>query len=289
MTEGHPFQLLPDRLAGLPVDQTLHDGVPDWLDQPLRDWIVAVMTDQGDEGAERLASRVLMRLRWAKDNPGQGYLERLEFAGNTEVLTVVDALLQLHPAWGPQAGIAWSIFGKKLAGLEGTLVDGGSLYRIDLSGRCLVRRVDATVQATVDAAIAAATSTAADYLRTAWVAAYGINPDPDKAYDHAVLALEDLLCPLVCPRNNRATLGVVISDLRNQAAQWELSVEDTSTGRPAGIDSVIQMLDLLWKGQSRHAGNPNSRQQTQAEAEAAIHMAAALTQWLTTGVLHRKT
>ena len=48
------------------------------------------------------------------------------------------------------------------------------------------------------------------------------------------------------------------------------------------------MLDLLWKGQSRHGGNPNSRQQTQAEAEAAVHMAAALTQWLTAGVLHRK-
>ena len=48
------------------------------------------------------------------------------------------------------------------------------------------------------------------------------------------------------------------------------------------------MLDLLWKGQSRHGGNPNSRQQTQAEAEAAVQMAAALTQWLTAGVLHRK-
>jgi hypothetical protein len=128
----------------------------------------------------------------------------------------------------------------------------------------------------------------ADHLRTAWVAAYGLHPDPDKTYDHAILALEELMCPLVCPRNNRATLGIVISDLRNQATRWELSIEDSSTGRPAGVDGVIQMLDLLWKGQSRHGGSPNSRQQTQAEAEAAVHMAAALTQWVTTGVLHRK-
>ena len=49
-------------------------------------------------------------------------------------------------------------------------------------------------------------------------------------------------------RNNRATLGVAISDLRNQAARWELNIEDTGTGQPAGIESVIQMLDLLWKG-----------------------------------------
>jgi hypothetical protein len=205
-----------------------------------------------------------------------------------ELLTVVDAVLQLHPVWDPGVGIPASMFKVKLDGLDEILIDAGSLYRIDFNGRCLVRRVDATVQAAVDAAIATATSTAADHLRTAWVAAYGLHPDPDKAYDHAVLAIEDLACPLVCPRNNKATLGTVISDLRNQAAQWELSIENTSTGQPAGIDSIIQMLDLLWKGQSRHGGNSNSRQQTQAEAEAAVHMAAALTQWLTAGVLHRK-
>ncbi len=51
---------------------------------------------------------------------------------------------------------------------------------------------------------------------------------------------------------------------------------------------MIQTLDLLWKGQFCHAGSPNSRQVTQAEAEAAVHMAVALSQWLTAGVLHRK-
>jgi hypothetical protein len=45
---------------------------------------------------------------------------------------------------------------------------------------------------------------------------------------------------------------------------------------------------MLWKGQSRHAGSANSRQQSQAEAEAAVHMAAALVQWLSTGTLRRK-
>lgn len=289
VTEIRAFQPLPDRLAGLPIDQTLYDDVPGWLFLPLCDWLRAVFIDEGKAGSERLACRALMRLRWEKQHPQQSYVGRCEIAGPAQILTLVDAVLQLHPGWTPQSAIEASIFKAKLTNLESILIDGGSLYRIDLNKHCLVRRVDGTVQAAVDAAITAANSTAADHLRTSWVAAYGLNPDPDKAYDHAVLALEDLLCPLVCPRNNRATLGVVIGDLRNQAAQWELSVEDTSTGRPAEIDSVIQILDLLWKGQSRHAGNPNSRQQTQTEAEAAIHMAAALTQWLTMGVLHRKT
>ncbi|WP_161557854.1 hypothetical protein [Micromonospora sicca] len=48
------------------------------------------------------------------------------------------------------------------------------------------------------------------------------------------------------------------------------------------------MLALLWKGQSRHAGSPNSRRQSQAEGEAAVHLAATLVQWLAVGVLRRK-
>jgi hypothetical protein len=229
-----------------------------------------------------------MRLRWTIDNPRQNYSQRLAVATKAELLAIVDAMLQLHPGWEGGLGMYSAIFNTRLNDLDGILTDAGSLYRIDYNGHCLTRRVDATVQAAADQAIAAATPTAADHLRTAWTAAYGLHPDPDKAYDNAILAIEDLACPLVCPRSNRATLGIVIGDLRSQAAQWELSIEDTSTGQPASIDSVIQMLELLWKGQSRHGGNPNSRQQTQAEAEAAIHIAAALTQSLTAGILRRK-
>lgn len=288
MTEVRSFQPLSDRLAGLPIDKTLHDDVPDWLEHPLRDWLQTVFRDEGGPNGEHLARRALMRLRLTKVNKQQRYAAFLTLSPQAELLTVVDAILQLHPAWDEGSPIAQSIFRDKLETLNGILADAGSRYRIDFNGRCLVGRVDSTVQAAVDSAIAAATPTTADYLRTAWVAAYGLHPDPDKAYDQAILAIEDLTCPLVCPRNTKATLGVVIGDLRNQAAQWELSIEDTSTGQPADIGSVIQMLDLLWKGQSRHAGSPNSRQQTQTEAEAAVHMAAALTQWISGGVLHRK-
>jgi hypothetical protein len=41
------------------------------------------------------------------------------------------------------------------------------------------------------------------------------------------------------------------------------------------------MLDMLWKGHSRHGGGVNSRQQAQVEVAGALHMPAALTQWFT--------
>jgi hypothetical protein len=283
-----PFQPLHDRLAGLPLDEALHDDVPVWLHQPLHDWLLAVLADEGSTGAQQLASRVLMRLRWAKQYQEQSYVGRLEVARGKDLLTVVDAVLQLHPGWElPEISYSRG-FKSQLRILNQALTDAASLYRIDYDGRCLVRRVDATVQALADKAVTKATATTAEYLRAAWVAAYGLHPDPDKAYDNAILAIEEQTCPLVCPRNSRRTLGTVIADLRSQSGQWELSMGDTVTGQPATIDAVISVLDLLWKGQSRHAGSSNSRQQTQDEAEAAVHMSAALTQWLTSGVLHRK-
>jgi hypothetical protein len=53
---------------------------------------------------------------------------------------------------------------------------------------------------------------------------------------------------------------------------------------------MVEMLTALWEGQrSRHAGTASARRQTQAEAEAAVHLAAVLVQWLTSGLLRRQT
>jgi hypothetical protein len=154
--------------------------------------------------------------------------------------------------------------------------------------RGLERRIDPTVTAATTIAEQTAGAEAAAHLAVAREAAYGLNPDPDKAYDESVLAVEALACPIVCPSNPRRTLGTVVRDLRNQLSQWELAITN-STGQPANIDSLVAMLGLLWDGQSRHAGSPNSRHQTQLESEAAFHLAAAVVQWLSTGVLRRRT
>lgn len=66
----------------------------------------------------------------------------------------------------------------------------------------------------------------ASYLAAAWTAVYGRNPDSDKAYDEAALAVEAVSCPLVCPTNLHRTLGTVIRDLRSQTTQWELALGD---------------------------------------------------------------
>jgi len=257
------------RIAGLGPDPTVHDGIPPYLRGALENWVHNCYPDDRYDSSV-LDSTLKFRLRLAKIDPPAKLTD-------DELLDVIDALL----AWDVPVN-SWLV-----GELHEILTAGGAGWRITSSNKGLERRIDATVTAAVSETVHSADAEASNYLATAWTAAYGRNPDPDKAYNEAVLAVEAVGCPLVCPTNPRRTLGTVIRDLRNQTTQWELTLGDT-TGQPAGVERLVEMLALLWDGQSRHAGSPNTRRQTQAEGEAAVHLAATLVQWITSGVLRRK-
>lgn len=288
MGETRTFQRLRDRLAGRAPDDSLHEGVPEWLVAPLRYWLADTL-----DGEDDLARSAALRLRIVLAR-GESYRGMLVKSSPDDLLEVVDAVIQLHPGWewptyGSGYGTA-NYFADKLLRLRSDLLDAGSLYEIDPKGRCLVARVDQTVRDAADKAISVAGKDAAGHLRAAWVAAYGLQPDPDKAYDEAVRAVESVACPLISPKaDGRRTLGKAIADLKSDltanSPKWELALPDT-TGAPASVEPLIKMMAAIWDGQvSRHSGSSKSRRQTQAEAEAAVHLAATLVQWLSTGVL----
>jgi hypothetical protein len=155
----------------------------------------------------------------------------------------------------------------------------------------LERRINDTVTAAATQVVRSANDEAADHLRTAWEKTYGRDPDPDTAYREGVRAVESVACPLVEPKKaakNLATLGSAIGELRSAGHVWEL-ILPAKDGQPRDVSTIVSMMESLWEGQvSRHAGAPKARRQTQAEAETAVHLAALLVQWLSTGVLRRK-
>ncbi|MEU4691594.1 hypothetical protein [Actinoplanes sp. NPDC023714] len=215
-----------------------------------------------------------------------------------DLLLIADAALQLHYAWDldfdadPTADLDWEAFDERLDRLESLLANGGSAYTVSRDSRCLVLRVDETVEAAARLAIHVASDAAADHLRQAWAATYGISPDPDKAMHEAIRAVEDVACPLVQNRhagNNLATLGTVLGELRGNAAHlWELVLPDKE-GQPRTVENLVGMMETLWHAQvSRHGGGAKSRRQSQAEAEAAVQLAVLIVHWLKTGVLRRK-
>jgi hypothetical protein len=200
------------------------------------------------------------------------------------------------------AAVRWSRWGRSiLAGgrrrgdpfgdpnnLEQILAAANSAWRVNTDWRGLERRVNPTVTQAVTTTIHNADAEAAGHLAAAWDAAYGRHPDPDRAYAEAVKAVEAVACPTVLPASTTATLGTVRDHLRDATAKWKL-VLPGKEGTPGEVTPVVAMMTALWEGQrSRHAGTPTSRRQDQAEAEAAIHLAATLVQWLSSGGLRDK-
>lgn len=294
MTEpAPPFQALSSRLAGEPAT-----AAPRWeltvsLEQALHGWLgrAGVLTP---DLTREIALRLDIPARRQRNIIGGDMFARTTFEAGLlategeELLDVVDAVLQLNPLIDErdEDGEAEET-AELVAYLDAVLVHAGSAYRVASDQRSLMTRLDPTVTDAVEHTTTTVETAAAEFLRDAWRHIYGRHPDPDAGYGDAVRAVERLACPLVLPNNPKATLGTVLAHLRDAADSWQfvlLAADDDGS-----IEPVVAMMKRLWTGQvSRHAGGARSRDQTQAEAEAAVHLAATLVHLLSTGALTRR-
>jgi hypothetical protein len=283
VTDTAPWTPLSRRAAGLPAE-SLVEGVPDWLFPRLQEWLYHVLqaTDgpvmvlRPGHGLTATTREIMVRVRtdqqpWLLEADDPTFLDALD-------ATVV---------WGDWVHDQDSNYGDPDT-LEGLLAAANSAWRVNAEWRGLERRIDPTVTAAVAATARDAGTEAGGHLAAAWDAAYGRRPDPDKAYAEAVKAVEAAACPIVLPASATATLGTVRHHLRDAVAKWELAVPGKD-GTPRDVEPMIGMLTALWERQrSRHAGTPSSRRQHHDEAAAAVHLAAVLVQWPTSGVLRKK-
>jgi hypothetical protein len=126
----------------------------------------------------------------------------------------------------------------------------------------------------------AAKDRAAEHLRAAWSKAYGRDPDANGAYEHAVKAVEAAGKPIVSPKNKATTLGTMIADMRNKPAKWTTSVDHNE-----GVQKIIGMMELLWRGHYRHGDETKPITHDQAAAEMAVQLAVVLVQWFRGGAV----
>jgi hypothetical protein len=116
--EPRPFQLLDDRLAGKPVEEVLLPGVSEHLVGPLEGWIAFALNNTGNLA---FAEDVLLSLQWPLNQTSPELA--LMMAPHHQLLTVVDAMLQLNVEYGiVRAG--------QMERLETILFRGCSAYRI---------------------------------------------------------------------------------------------------------------------------------------------------------------
>ena len=192
----------------------LVEGVPPHLFPHLRDWLFSQTSEEGLRVAA-MAIQLPVETRWLTTS-----IEQAIDSNPDVLLDLVDAVLHIDQR-------------ARVAGrdeLRAVLVLGGSAWTLAQDGKSLERRVDATVVAAKEAALSTVTNpSAADHLATAWASAYGLRPDPTKAYSEAIKAIEAAAAPVFTPADKLATLGKILGVAEGQC--WQARRRDRRRAR----------------------------------------------------------
>jgi hypothetical protein len=172
-------------------------------------------------------------------------------------------------------------------GLEELLKAGGSVW--SQQGGGLVRRLDQASQQAFDIVTVDPDNASAE-LREAWSQSYGRSANASDAWDHAIKAVESILCPVVLPNVARPTLGQVLGQLHGNNGSnhhlWKLGLP--GPGGQYSIEPVIHMLRLIWPNPDRHGHPTQRRMPTLAEARGVTHLAVTVVQWVRDGQIIRR-
>lgn len=277
-------------MAGLTGERTLVEGVPDYMLQPLRDWLEMIIDRQRgvrDTLYPEVDLEAMLQLRLRRTMVlGAEARKAIVMLVGAELLEAIDAILAIRrPLLDEKGSTRREWWVNTVFNLHTMLEGGGSAWRVDDDAGGLTRRVDETVAQAARDTMKAAPSDAARHLKRAWDAAYGFHPDATQAYSEAVKAVEAVVIPQTIPNDQVATLGKAIAHIKNTAAKWSLAVDQSGT--PAPADALLVMLGLVWRGQSdRHAG-PNTAPVTLESAQTALHAAVTLVQWFTSGAVKK--
>jgi hypothetical protein len=269
----------------------LVDGVPEWLEPSLFRWVA----DRAATGGHGLARRAEQLLRIRLPNPSNREYQLVAYwrtAEDKERLTLIDFILVEWEGLYDAARRDMSGYNatdeveRAVTSLAQMLTDGGSLWRFETDPHwCLVRRVTESAEQQYVAATSVS-SDSGDRLRKAWTACYRQSPNYDEAYRNAVLAVEAVVLPVTIPNDTRGTLGKAIRNVKDTRVRW--AVGGLASQEPCGVDALIDMLELLWKNQERHARSDGRIVEVSGpEAEIAVSLAVTLVQWFNAGLVQR--
>ncbi len=273
-----------------PEYEALAEGIPAWLERSLWRWAMdrAVRTPDLHYKAERLL-KIKMPEQQAHKSIFDIYWVSV---GDAERLALIDFFLRdLQDVFEEAKRDARNRellrdFVAPVSRLSAILVEGGSIWTTAFEPFWgLIRRVNETTQALVDLASSPATD-AARKIASAWNACYRHDPDYDRAYRDAVLAVEAIGLPVVVPYNQRGTLGSVVSHIADTHERWTVGGLDAD--QQASGATLLAMLRTLWHNQQRHA-QPDGTilDVSQSEAECAVALAVILVQWFGSGLAKR--
>lgn len=285
-----------------PIGQTaeeagaLHEGVPEWMARALWEWIERRIVDRPQRGSWSLKADVVDTFEQVRHSrvPVTDEVVAVSHSHGT-----ADAVRRLRHRWDEEKDVipfvdylvslirgGWEK--DSLNTLEEILKRNGSAWKVGAREGYpgLERRVPVGVQEAADH-VMANTSHAGDILSEAWHAAFGVNPDPSKAYDRALKAVEAAMKKPVSPNDAVATLTKMKNAIRDQK-DWTLPLHGEDPVTPTSL-VLLGMVQSLIAGQpDRHAGDGPLPEVSQEAAEAAVMLAVPLVQWFTSGAAARR-
>jgi hypothetical protein len=259
-----------------------HEGVPPHLVAPLTNWIGSIFaTDQiygGVMNAEMLGH--LANMNEIPIRPGSDAFDVRQAVLDACVkdqdlcLDMIDSLLEF--GGGRPDGIE---------ALSVHLTVGDSVWDTAPDGKSLTRRVSAAEKDQFTVILSTADTARAE-LQESWHNVYGRHRDPSDAWDHAIKAVEAVLIPIVCPKKEKATLGSVAGYLKSAPQAWKLTLDNRDA--IGGVQTLEAMIRLMWPNPDRHQDGSPKRTPSDKEAQAVLHLAVTIVQWVRNGALEKR-
>ena len=262
---------------------SLIDNVPQFMRHGIKEWI-----QQAINGDNRLVTQMALELRID------------ELSDNIDNFYADDAVIACIQRSGP-----WDMYDESLAldvidwlldhgcghaqSLEHILKSAGHVLRVSPDGSRLVERIEPTLWNEYEQ-VTQLDDQASQYMQEAWALAFGRNPNGSDAWGKAIKAIETLLKPIVSPKNNKATIGSMTSELRQAPGKWECKLPDRiynvngETNVKPGIEVFIDALATIGYQPDRH-GNDQPQDVDEATARSVLFLATTVVGWLRDGTL----
>ena len=262
---------------------SLVDNVPQFMRHGIKGWI-----QQAINGDNRLVAQMALELRID------------ELSDNIDNFYADDAVIACIQRSGP-----WDMYDESLAldvidwlldhgcghaqSLEHILKSAGHVLRVSPDGSRLVERIEPTLWDEYEQ-VTRLDDQASQYMQEAWALAFGRNPNVGDAWSKAIKAIETLLKPIVSPKNNKATIGSMTSELRQAPDKWECKLPDREykangeTNVKPGIEVIIDALATIGYQPDRH-GSDQPQDVDEATARSVLFLATTVVGWLRDGIL----
>jgi hypothetical protein len=262
---------------------SLIDNVPQFMRHGIKEWI-----QQAINGDNRLVTQMALELRID------------ELSDNIDNFYPDDAVIACIQRSGP-----WDMYDESLAldvmdwllghgcghaqSLEHILKSAGHVLRVSPDGSRLVERIEPTLWNEYEQ-VTQLDDQASQYMQEAWALAFGRNPNGSDAWSKAIKAIETLLKPIVSPKNNKATIGSMTSELRQAPGKWECKLPDRiynvngETNVKPGIEVFIDALATIGYQPDRH-GSDQPQDVDEATARSVLFLATTVVGWLRDGTL----